>query len=128
MKKIFHISDLLSIYFSTELSISGYVGICGLLSHMLGEKIEIANFMFLAEYCKPELVRQHPWLETIKLTGVTEKNRREWLEMLKIISAKYKEYHEVMPLLEKCGVTARYTMDNHCQRILKAEDLKFRWN
>lgn len=100
MKK-FHLADLMSITTDVifhspdrELPIHGVRAVC---NFMLGGNFSTFELPSAADHCAPELVKQHPFLGEIDVTGVNESNFSEFqVEMV----AKYGDYFEVKALGE----------------------------
>jgi hypothetical protein len=82
---------------------------------MVGEKVDIKNINFIAEYCKPELLRQHSWLKKIKFYSA----ETCWLETL---IDSYGEWHEVNLLPEKHHSVVECLKDPQKKLILLLDD------
>ena len=91
----FHIGDILSITTGHLVSPRHMDGIYDILNYMTGDDLFTHQLPRAMEQCKPHLLQQHPQLEEVDTTSVSEKNWERWLGQQAV---KYGQELPVKPL------------------------------
>lgn len=91
--KSFHIEDLLSVYTHILLSKSGFDAVYVFLNHMTQDDLFTHQLLLAGPIMEPELLRQFPWLDEVKVPEFTGKE--SVFAFVDKMAAKYGEFHEV---------------------------------
>jgi hypothetical protein len=98
----FHIGDLLSVSTGALVSPDGIGGVYKILNYLTGDNLMTHQLPLACDAIRPDLLKQHPWLESItapKFDG-DEARVKAWVEEQ---GAEYGLWHPLNPVPESWG-------------------------
>ena len=111
-RKLFHISDILSITTGRMLSTRHVEGVYDILNFMTGDNLFTHQLPRAANICKPHLLKQFPQLKDVRDGGVNADNIDEFIslmihdfgEWLEVAPIPHEEWAHINPVTELEGM------------------------